>query len=56
MRNMKQLYDQRWNMNFNNSKYYVTNKGKEVLMKKVIFEKDIKGFQDTEIDKVNIYE
>lgn len=29
--NVNQLCDQRWNMKFNNSKHYVTNKGKILL-------------------------
>ena len=52
---MKKLGDQRVNMNFNNSKQLV-NKGKEVLLKKVISEKGFNGLQYLKIDKVFMYE
>lgn len=53
--NMNQLGDQKRHMNFNKSEQMV-NKGKEVLMKKVIYEKYFNGSQDLRIDKVFMYE
>lgn len=43
-------------MNFNKSEHFVNNKGKNVLMKKVISKKDLNGLQDLKIDKFNMYE
>ncbi|CAI8588388.1 unnamed protein product [Vicia faba] len=43
-------------MNVNKSKHYVTNKGKKVFMKKVIYEEDIRSLQDLGIDKASMYE
>ncbi|CAI8611270.1 unnamed protein product [Vicia faba] len=41
-------------MSFNNFKGGVTNKGKEILMKKVISEEDFMGIHDLSIDKDNM--
>lgn len=53
--NVNQLCIQRRNMNFNNSNGDVTNKGKEVHLKKVIYEKYIRGLKDLRVDKVLMY-
>lgn len=49
---MKQLCDQRWNMSLNKYGHFSNNKGKKVLMNKVISEKDFRGLQDLKLDKV----
>ncbi|CAI8587694.1 unnamed protein product [Vicia faba] len=51
--NINHLRDQRMNMNFYKSKGGDTNKGKKVPMKKIIFEKDIRGLQGLNIDNEN---
>lgn len=43
-------------MNINNSKGYVTNKGKKVLLKKAMSEKDNMSLKDLKIDIDNLYE
>lgn len=42
-------------MNFNKSEHCVNKKGKEVLMRKVTYEKTFNGLQDLEIDKLIMY-
>lgn len=48
--NINHMSDQRWNMNFYKSKCDVNKKGKEVIMKKVIYEEYFKVLQGFKID------
>ncbi|CAI8597600.1 unnamed protein product [Vicia faba] len=43
-------------MNFNKSKHFVTNKGKEDLMKKAISKEEIESLQVLGVDKADMYE